>query len=299
MQQQQEAYDVSELLTYSIGLAADWAAKNKIYKWLVPEVQVVSKKVFYKIYDTSDGFKLIDTRRSIGGSATRTELKVTDNVIILGDNAFETTIDDQERRDQPETGPMLEKVKIRNLTLKTLNNYLQQVFTFIWANVSVTGTYGVWSGASTVDPIAELDAIIQAQIDAGIPPNKLYMDLPSWIRCKNNKQVLGRLVYSGIPTQTVTIEALRNMLCIPLDIMVGGGAKYEGATVNNVLVFRAEDDAQEEDPSYAKVFVMNPNRFDNMTMYREERIQSDVYRLTWQQQLVLTGPALATRIATS
>src|ERR1700676_5265197 len=136
LQQQQEAYDVSELLTYSVGLAADWAQKNKLYKWLLPEVQVVTKKVFYKIYDTADGFKLIDTRRSIGGSATRTELKVTDNVLILSENAFETTIDDQERRDQPETGPMLEKVKIRNLTLKTLNNYLQQVFAFVYANVS-------------------------------------------------------------------------------------------------------------------------------------------------------------------
>ncbi len=293
------AYDVQELLTYSVGLAADWAQKNKLYTWLVPEVLVTAKKVFYKIYDTADGFKLIDTRRAIGGSATRTELKVTDNIVVLGENAFETTIDDQERRDNPETGPQLEKVKIRNLTLKTLNNYLQQVFAFIYANVGVTGSYGVWSGSSTVDPVAELDAIIQAQIDLGIPPNKLYLDLTSWIRAKNNKQTLARLVYSGIPTANVTLEAFRNMLCIPLDIQIGGGVKYEGVSSNNVVIFRAEDDAQQEDPSYAKVFTMNPNRFDNMTMYREERIQSYVYRLVWQQELVLTGPALATRIQTS
>lgn len=293
------AYDVSELLTYSVGLAADWAQKNKIYKWLIPEVLVTSKKVFYKLYDTADGFKLIDTRRSIGGSATRTELKVTDNVVVLGENAFETTIDDQERRDNPQTGPQLEKIKVRNLTYKTVNNELQQAFAFIYANVGVTGTYGVWSGASTVDPIAELDAIIQAQIDTGIAPNKLYMDLKSWSQLKSNKQVLSRLVYSGVPTQNVTYEAVRNMLLIPLDIQVGGGLKYEGASQNNVLVFRAEDDAMEEDPSFAKVFTMNPNRFDNMTMYREERIQSDVYRLVWQEQRVLTGPALATRIQTS
>jgi len=298
-QQQQEAYDVSQLLTYSQGLVADWAQKNKLAKWLVPEVLVTAKKVFFKIYDSTDGFKLIDTRRAIGGSATRTELKVTDSEVILGENAFETTIDDQERRDNPETGPQLEKVKVRNLTLKTLNNFLQQVFAFIYSNVAVTPAFGAWSGASTVDPIAELDGLIQAQIDTGIPPNKLYLDLTSWIRAKNNKQVLGRIVYSGIPTANVSLEAFRDMLCIPLDIQIGGGLKYEGVSSNNVLIFRANDDASQEDPSYAKCFTMNPNRFDNMTMYREERIQSDVYRLVWQQQLVFTGPALATRIATS
>jgi hypothetical protein len=293
------AYDVTELLNYSIGLSADWVQKNKLYKWLVPEVLVTAKKVFYKIYDTADGFKLIDTRRSIGGSATRTEMKVTDSVVVLGENAFETTIDDQERRDNPQTIPQLEKIKIRNLTLKTLNNYLQQVFAFIYANVSVTGGYGVWNATAGNDPVADCDAIIQAQINTGIAPNKLYMDLTSWIAAKNNPKTLGRIVYSGIPTQNVSLEAFRNMLCIPLDIQIGGGTKYEGVSQNNVMIFRAEDDAQQEDPSYAKVFTMNPNRFDSMTMYREEKIQSDVYRLVWQQELVLTGPSLVSRIQTS
>jgi hypothetical protein len=298
-QQQQEAYDVSELLTYSIGLVADWVKKNDISKWMIPEVILTSKKAFYKIYDTADGFKVIDTRRALGGSATRTELKVTDNQVILGENSFETTIDDQEKRDNPNTFPQLEKIKIRNLTLKTLNNDWQQALAFVYSNVSVTGTYGVWSGASTIDPIAELDTIIQAQIDTGIPPNKLYLDLLSWIRLKNNKQVLGRIIYSGIPTEEVLLAAVRSMLLIPLDIKVGGGVKYEGATTNNVMVFCSEDDATEEDPSFAKTFTLNPNRFDNMWMYREDKIRSDVYALDWQQQRVLTGPALVTRIQTS
>jgi hypothetical protein len=293
------AYDVTQLLTYSQGLVADWAQKNKIAKWLIPEVLVTSKKVFFKIYDSTDGFQVIDTRRAIGGTSARTQLKVTDSTIVLDDNSFETTIDDQERRDNPETGTVLEKIKVRNLTLKVLNNFLAQVFKFIYDNVSVTGTFGVWSGASTVDPVAECDAIIKAQVDTGIPPNKLYFDLTSWIQAKNNKQTLARLVYSGVPTQNVTLEAFRNMLSIPLDIQIGGGLKYEGTSQNNVLIFRADDGVAQEDPSFAKCFTLNPDRFANLMQYRQEEIQSDVYRLTWSQDLVLTGPALATRIQTS
>jgi hypothetical protein len=294
------AYDISQLLTYAQGIVGDWAQKNDIAAWLAPEVPVVTERFFYKNYGSGNAFLAIDTRRSLGGGAARLAYTVTDSQGVLTENSLETTIDDIERRENPDTESTLEMVKVRDLTLTILNNYLKTLFVFMKANVSVTGTYGVWSGTSTIDPVSEIDTIVKATTDAtGVVPNRIFFDLTSWLMFKNNKQVLDRIRFTRLGT--TTIDTAQQLFAVPLEIKIGGGALYTdtGGSANNVFVFYGQDNPGIQDPSFMKVFVRASNRFTAMRQYREEKIRSDVYYLDWQQLFAITGAGIATRIQTT
>lgn len=292
-------YDVSQLLTYSQGILGDWVQKHPIAEWFAPTVPVVTEKFFYKNYGSGNAFLSIDTRRSLGGSSARLAYTASDNMGVLLENSLECTIDDIERRQNPETESQLEMIKVRDLTLTVLNNDLKSLFTFIKANVAVTAGPGAWSGASTVDPIAEMDAQIEAITDTtGVVPNRIFMDLKAWIACKNNAQVLNRIRY--VEMGNASISDVQGLLSVPCEIKIGGGAMYTDATdtlKNNVFIFYGQDTPGQMDPSFIKTFVRTPDRFTAMREYREDKIRSDVYYLDWQQLRVLTGGGLVTRIA--
>lgn len=289
-------YDVSQLLTYAQGINGDWAQKNNIAGFLAPEVPVVTEKFFYKNYGSGNAFLAIDTRRSLGGSPARIGYTVTDSLGVLSENSLECTIDDIERRQNSESESTLEQIKIRDLTLTVLNNYLKQLFTFIKANVSVTGSVGNWS-VQTVDPILEIDNQVKAITDAtGVVPNRMYLDLTAWLLLKNNTKVLDRIRYTKLGTATT--ETVSMLTSMPLEIRVGGGALYTdaGGSANNVFLFYGQDQPGVMDPTFMKVFVKTPNRFTAMRQYREEKIRSDVYYLDWQQLFAITGAGIVSRI---
>jgi hypothetical protein len=88
------------------------------------------------------------------------------------------------------------------------------------------------------------------------------------------------------------------LLAIPMEIRIGGGALYTdaGGSTNNVFLFYGQDSPGQQDPSFIKTFVRNPNRFTNMRMYREDKIRSDVYYIDWSQLRVITGAGIVSRI---
>ncbi len=164
---------------------------------------------------------------------------------------------------------------------------------------TTSGSPGVWSGTSTVDPIQEMDAQIEIIVNAtGVVPNRIFMDLDAWIKCKNNKQVLDRIRY--VQKGSATTSDVQALLCVPCEIKIGGGTLYTdaGDTLrNNVFIFYGQDSPGQQDPSFIKTFVKNPSRFTAMRQYRQDPIRSDVYYLDWQQLRVLTGSAIVSRIA--
>lgn len=301
-------YDVSQLLTYAQGIVGDWAQKNDIASFLAPEVPVVTEKFFYKNYGSGNAFLAIDTRRSLGGSAARIGYTVTDSIGVLTENSLETTIDDIERRQNPESESTMEMVKVRDLTLTILNNYLKTLFVFLKANVATSTTVpgfggagstlgAVWGGAQTDDPVLQIDKCIQNITDTtGVVPNRLFFDLSAWLLFKNNKQVLDRIRFSRLGVATTEVAA--QLFAVPLDIRIGGGVLYTdtGGSSNNVFVFYGQDNPGIMDPSLMKVFVRTANRFTAMRQYREEKIRSDVFYLDWQQLFAITGAGIVYRI---
>lgn len=299
-------YDVQQLLTYSQGIYSDWAKKNAVADFLAPQVPVMAEKFFYKNYGTGNQFNLVETTRAIGGGAARLSFTVTDAQNVLFENSLETTIDDIEKRQNPETFDQLQMVKIRDLSTTILNNDLKLLFAFINGAVAVsgsgsipgiTGTPGNWSSAS-VDPIVEIDAICKFITDGtGLVPNRMYLDLASWLLLKNNAKVVTRVGYTQIPSVTQTQAG--SLLAVPLDFKIGGGAQFVSGSANNVWIFYGQDNPGQMDPSAFKTFTRTANRFDALRQYREERIRSDVYYIDWQQNRLVTGAALVVRIQTS
>lgn len=289
-------YDISQLLTYSQGIVGDWAQKNKIAEWIAPTVPVVTEKFNYKNYGSGNAFLSIDTRRSMGGSAARLTYTVSDAWNVLLENSLETTIDDIERRQNSESESILEQIKTKDLTLTILNNDLKGLFAFMKANTSVTGGIGAYSGTSTNDPIADADNLMQTVADTtGVVLNRLFFDLKAWIITKNNPAVKARMPIVKIVN--VSTDDFAGMLAKPVQIEVGGGALYTdvGGSTNNVFLFYSQDSPSQQDPSYIKTFVRNPDRFTAMRQYREDKIRSDVYYLDWQQNRIVTGAGLAVR----
>jgi hypothetical protein len=300
-------YDVSQLLTFAQGIVGDWVQKNNIATFLAPEVPVVTEKFFYKNYGSGNAFLAIDTRRSLGGGAARIAYTVTDSQGVLQENSLECTIDDIERRQNPESEGTLEMIKTRDLTLTILNNYLKVLFQFMKASTAVTttlpnfvGTLGQWVTNAASDPVAEVDAIVKNTDDTtGVVPNRIYMDLTSWLMFKNNKAVLDRIRFTRLGN--ATLDTVVQLFAVPLEIRIGGGALYTdvGGSANNVFVFYGQDSPGIQDPSFMKVFVRASNRFTAMRQYREEKIRSDVYYLDWQQLIAVTGAGIVTRIQTT
>jgi len=290
-------YDVSQLLTYSQGIVPDWVAQNKITDWLAPTVPVVTEKFNYKNYGSGNAFSQIDTRRSMGGSAARLAYTVSDSWGTLTENSLETSIDDIERRQNTESESQLEMIKVRDLTLTILNNDLKSLFAFMKSSVAVTPTIGVWNNTATNDPIADIDGQIEAIFNTtGVLVNRIFMDYSAWLLCKNNAQVLNRIRY--VQLGNATTETVSMLLSTPCEIRIGGGALYTdvGGSTNNVFLFYGQDSPGQQDPSFIKTFVKNPNRFTAMRQYREDKIRSDVYYLDWQQERILTGAGIVSRI---
>jgi hypothetical protein len=289
--------DISQLLTYSQGIAGDWAQKNPIANWLAPTVPVVTAKFNYKNYGSGNAFLAIDTRRSMGGSAARLTYTVLDATGVLAENSLETTIDDQERRENTESESQLEDIKAKDLTLTILNNDLKGLFAFMKSNVSVTGGVGVWNNTAANDPIAEIDAQRKVVLDAtGVMLNRGFIDYTAWLLLKNNKQVLDRIKFTKLGA--ATLETVSILLASPMEFQIGGGALYTdvGGSTNNMFLFYSQDSPGQQDPSWIKTFVRNPNRFTDMRQYREDKIRSDVYYLDWQQLRVMTGAGIVSRI---
>lgn len=288
--------DISQLLTYSQGIVGDWAQKNAIAEWIAPTVPVVTEKFQYRNYGSGNAFLAIDTRRSLGGSAARLTYAVSDTWGTLLENSLETTIDDAERRENPQTESILEQIKTKDLTLTILNNDLKGLFAFMKSSVSVTGTYGNWSSDS-IDPIKEIDTIVKSVADTtGVVLNRMFLDLTSWLLLKNNKNVLDRIRYTKLAN--ATMELVNALFAVPMEIKIGGGALYTdvGGSANNVFLFYGQDSTGQQDPSFIKTFVRNPDRFTGMRQYREDHIRSDVYYLDWQQLRVVTGAGIVSRI---
>lgn len=288
--------DISQLLTYSQGIVGDWAQKNAIAEWIAPTVPVVTEKFQYRNYGSGNAFLAIDTRRSLGGSAARLTYTVSDTWGTLLENSLETTIDDAERRENPQTESILEQIKTKDLTLTILNNDLKGLFAFMKSSVSVTGTYGNWSSDS-IDPIKEIDTIVKSVADTtGVVLNRMFLDLTSWLLLKNNKNVLDRIRYTKLAN--ATMELVNALFAVPMEIKIGGGALYTdvGGSANNVFLFYGQDSTGQQDPSFIKTFVRNPDRFTGMRQYREDHIRSDVYYLDWQQLRVVTGAGIVSRI---
>jgi hypothetical protein len=286
--------DFYQLLSYAKGIRGDWERVNQIAAWFAPEVPTAVPKFYYKDYGDGNVFQPLQTQRAVGGPSSRTDFTVNDLQGYLETHSAEVTIDDQEREDNPLTIGQIQERKVYNLVTRIMNGYAQKVFALAKLT-GVTSGMGAWSGSSTEDPVQEIDNQTKVQLDAtGIVPNKLYFDLGAWLKFKSNPAVLKRRPGSSV--NFITPAIANQLFAVPMDIRVGGGAKYQSGITDDVFLFASQDAPSTDDASWMKCFTLVSNRFTRLFGYRDERVRSDVYALDWREKLTVTGSALVTRI---
>jgi len=292
------AKDHVQLLTFSQGVVADWEREHQIGPFMAPEVVVGGGIYHYHDYGKGNAFSRLDMRRAIGGPARELALGMSDLSAINKEYALETSIDDQERELHPVDIGVLEQRKITDLvnTAMVNNLYLTlDLMRTLTASGSI-GTGGAWSNTAN-DPVNDINLACKNIADNyGVLPNRIYFDSGAWLKYINNPLVRGR--FQGVLIQAVTPANAATMWNIPLDCRVNQGALYEGvATGNDCCIFFGQDSPSQFDTTFMKTFVNVAGRFTRVRSYRHEQTSSDRYKLSWFQNIALTGQTTAIRFA--
>lgn len=279
--------------------------QSALANFIAPSVPVGMTDGQFKQYSSRDAFQLYQTRRALGGKANRIEFNADDPVFSCRPHALEVTIDDEERRKAGSAELGLEQGKIRMLQSNITLAHEVDVFTKVAAITAVAGA-GVWKDPN-VSPIEELDAIIeQGALDTGLMFNSLVMGLSVWRVLRNHPKVLK--MFPGAQRIGVTKEQFASLLLNPsIRIEIGAmsvdssklpkAADKSFVAGDNAFLFHRSEVPTQEDPSFAKTFMVEELGFAKIREYRDESSRSDVYASDWSRDIRVVAEICGKRIA--
>ena len=291
------------LTTYAQGLSQD--IDTALADFIAPTVVVGATAGKYKKFNDKNAFlAYAETRRAIGGPATRLKFSADDGDYNCEPHALEITIDDEERRRAGETQDRLERAKTRTLITTSVLSKEDRVMSLVKASVSAVNGKGVWSNAAN-DPIAEINDQIKAlAIATGMYPNRIALGLGAWAVLRDHPKVMAR--QPGAELIGLTTEQLARMLLNPsIEVKVGmlskttawGKADAKSNIVGDeVFIFLGSANPTEYDPSALKTFTAAEGSVSAVRVYRDETARSDVLAVDYSEQIVLTGSACIKRI---
>lgn len=289
------------LKNYAFGVAQD--VKTSLADFIAPRVPVGMGSGQFKKFNEKNAFQVYDTSRGVGGTATRMAFEAADEFFNCAPNALEVAIDDQEREKAGSADTALEEAKVRTLVINAALAREKKVFDLIKSGVSVAST---WTSSGSDDPIDLIDAEIEAIANAtGLLPNRMVIGLGAWRKIKNHAEVLKR--QSGTSNKGVSLEELAGMLLNPtIDIRVGvmaydtakmgKAANKQNVVGSEIFIFHGNDNPTQYDPGFAKTFSIGANSVEDVRMYREEKVRSDILAVDWSEDVKVISTLCAKRI---
>ena len=289
------------LKNYAFGVAQD--VKTSLADFIAPRVPVGMGSGQFKKFNEKNAFQVYDTARGVGGTATRMAFEAGDEFFNCAPNALEVAIDDQEREKAGSADTALEEAKVRTLVINAALAREKKVFDLIKSGVSVAST---WTSSGSDDPIDLIDAEIEAIANAtGLLPNRMVIGLGAWRKIKNHAEVLKR--QSGTSNKGVSLEELAGMLLNPtIDIRVGvmaydtakmgKAANKQNVVGSEIFIFHGNDNPTQYDPGFAKTFSIGANSVEDVRMYREEKVRSDILAVDWSEDVKVISTLCAKRI---
>ena len=289
------------LKNYAFGVAQD--VKTSLADFIAPRVPVGMGSGQFKMFNEKNAFQVLDTARAVGGPATRMEFNADDEYFNCAANALEATIDDQEREKAGDAQTALEEAKVRTLVINAALAREKKVFDLIKSGVSVAST---WTSSGDDDPIDLIDAEIEAIANAtGLLPNRMVIGLGAWRKIKNHAEVLKR--QSGTSNKAVSLDVFAGMLLNPMiDIRVGvmaydtakmgKAADKKNVVGSEIFIFHGNDNPTQYDPGFAKTFSIGANSVEDVRMYREEKVRSDILAVDWSEDVKVISTLCAKRI---
>jgi hypothetical protein len=304
---------VNQTLTnYARGIAQDMSAS--LADFIAPWAPVGVASGQYKEFGDTDAFIAYETARALGTGGRRIAFTATDKTFFCKPNSLEIGIDDAEREQAGKGDPLaLEQAKIRLLVGQSRKSREAAVFAAIAASVSAADGVGSWSantnGVSTNDPIAEIDAQIEAIATlTGMMPNRIAIGLSAWKRLRHNSRVIAR--QPGAAVVGATMAQVAQMLLNPaIEIRVGilgtDSAKRGGTSSKSIiggtrlLHLRWQRHPDTFDPSFAKTFTSGQAGVDVVKQWRDDNARSDIYAVDWSADIKVTSAISAKRITVS
>lgn len=291
------------------------------YSKIIAEADFIAPRVVtggsvgnYPIFESKANFEAHEASRAYSGKRRRVHFAGENGTFSCQPLGLEIPLDDADPLLTAGNRTLVEQAKTRTL----LSNWANGRFYRVWSTATTSGNYtaatdgdaGKWSNAN-IDPIVKLDGVIQQIHDAtGMLPNRIGMDLGSWIKLRNHPKVLAR--QPGSTQISISMEQLTGMLAAPLEAKLfrailnasGSGFGNTGTSKSAVasgkcLVFFAQDAASIDDASAFKTFSPTAEGWESVKQYRDDTCSSDVFYLDAQEALVSVAPLLAVLITVS
>lgn len=301
------------LTSYAQGHMNDLAQTMRVAERLAPTVPVPGGTGQYKVFNDENSFDIYTTARALGGDANRIAFTADDASFNTKPNALEVTVD-QEERDHAGSGggdaalanQLLDEGKVRALLNATSLAHVKKVVDFVDAAITPEADLGVWTNPD-IDPIEQMDQVVDQLATACGDVNgiKLTIDLTSWRVCRNHPKVKGRT--SGVQVAGISLEQLRSMLAIPVDVEVHAisyntaklGQTKSKARIGAGRVFftYSTPNPTQYDPSAFKVFTMNRNKVTAVRTWQHPSGRYDVHAIDWSEDLRETSTIGRRKIA--
>ena len=133
----------------------------------------------------------------------------------------------------------------------------------------------------------------------------MVIGLGAWRKIKNHDQVLKR--QSGTSNKGVSLDVFAGMLLNPtIDIRVGvmaydtakmgKAADKKNVVGSEIFIFHGNDNPTQYDPGFAKTFSIGANSVEDVRMYREEKVRSDILAVDWSEDVKVISTLCAKRI---
>jgi hypothetical protein len=289
----------------SFAQGAAQSSIRSVAQFIAPSVEVPTMVGHFKKYDAKHRFKIPNTRRGVGGRATRIGFDASDATYNCQPNALDFPIDNLEKLDD---GGLLNMAKYGSQLIADTAG-LSHESDVITKALEAAGSGTDSNFASTsIDPVGILDAGIVAVMKAAKngAPIKVLFGATAWLRTKNNSNVKSRLVAAKkSDVSAVTLEAFRSLLFAEpecqMSVMIedtaaeGVDEEIEFLLDDAILIFASSDSPTTLDPSFMKTFRLM-GQWMVPGSYQTEDGRGEVLKMDWSQDVQVTNSAAILRI---
>jgi hypothetical protein len=269
---------------------------------LAPVTRVASPVGKFKRFDDKNAFQVPDTARAIGGPRRRIEFNADDADYNCKPQALEIGIDDQETAGGDPIA--IQQVKARTLVATAARAHAVSVFDIAAAGLAAAAT-PAWSAPATGNPIADLNAQIEAIVTAtGEFPTHVLFGVTAWRHFVSHDKVAEKFK-TGV-VNAATVQAAQLLMAPSVQLVVSPlckdtakpGATRSMAGVYGANVFLVISPASPTlyDPSFMNTFRTSESGVEAVKLYRDESRASDILAVDWSQDIQVVSTASARRL---
>jgi len=290
------------------GYAQDYAQRKVklVAQFLAPTVEVPELEFQYKIYDSKTRYRRVNTKRPVGGRATRIGFTADDEERTLKPRALDFPMDKLEGKNAKKMmnlarygvrlvadaasldheADVLEKAQLR----ATANTPINQNFT-----------------SESVDPVdvIEEQLLEMKKVARNGADVKILWGTTAFRRFKNNKNVRAQFNGTKGGHKVPTLEDVRKMFMLEPEMMIsdivldsapeGKDPNIDFIMTNQIWIFASNSDANTMDPSFMKTFRLE-GEWMKPGEYESEDRRDKVLKLDWVGEPEVTNTAAIKQI---